>query len=155
MNSGICAAFLCLFYSTAVVTRWYRAPELLCESDMYGTPVDVWVSSDPMFRTRRSSSFIRRAPNLSTQACGCIFAEILGRKPIFKGISTKDQLEVIVSKLGAPSEEVIRGVASRTVIDVLRRGAHRDSVPWAGQLLGWCKGSFLNAPPLSHGTPPL
>lgn len=42
-----------------VVTRWYRAPELLCESDMYGTPVDLW-------------------------AVGCIFAEILGRRPFFR-----------------------------------------------------------------------
>jgi len=25
-----------------VVTRWYRAPELLCEATTYGPPVDVW-----------------------------------------------------------------------------------------------------------------
>ena len=30
-------------FTEYVVTRGYRAPELLCESDMYGTPVDVWV----------------------------------------------------------------------------------------------------------------
>lgn len=26
-----------------VVTRWYRAPELLCENEVYGTGVDVYV----------------------------------------------------------------------------------------------------------------
>ncbi|KAJ1639274.1 kinase-like domain-containing protein [Pavlovales sp. CCMP2436] len=40
-----------------VVTRWYRAPELLVEADTYGEGIDVW-------------------------AIGCIFAEMLGRKAI-------------------------------------------------------------------------
>ena len=29
---------------------------------------------------------------------GCIFAELLGRKPFFKGNSTKEQLEIIVAQ---------------------------------------------------------
>jgi len=40
-------------------SRPCSAPELLCESEIYGSPVDVW-------------------------AVGCIFAEILGRKVMFK-----------------------------------------------------------------------
>lgn len=98
-------------FTEYVVTRWYRAPELLCESDMYGTPVDVW-------------------------ACGCIFAEILGRKPVFKGVSTKDQLEVIVAKLGAPPPSAIRGITNRSVIEVLQRGVRKESVPWAEMFPG-------------------
>ncbi|XP_022943074.1 mitogen-activated protein kinase homolog NTF3-like [Cucurbita moschata] len=43
-----------------VVTRWYRAPELLLSCD-YGTSIDVW-------------------------SVGCIFAEILGRTPIFPSL---------------------------------------------------------------------
>ena len=66
------------------------------------------------------------------QACGCIFAEILGRKPVFKGVSTKDQLEVIVAKLGAPPPSAIRGITHRSVIEVLQRGVRKESVPWAG-----------------------
>lgn len=38
-----------------VVTRWYRAPELLVENRTYTTAIDVW-------------------------AVGCIFAEMIGRK---------------------------------------------------------------------------
>ena len=34
---------------------------------------------------------------------GCIFAEILGRKPLFKGGSTREQLEIIISKMGTPT----------------------------------------------------
>ena len=46
-----------------VVTRWYRAPELLCESADYDEKVDVW-------------------------SVGCVLGEILGRRPIFKGNSS-------------------------------------------------------------------
>lgn len=42
-----------------VVTRWYRAPELLVENTTYTTAIDVW-------------------------AVGCIFAEMLGRKVLLK-----------------------------------------------------------------------
>ena len=52
-----------------VVTRWYRAPELLLGSPEYGEPVDVW-------------------------SAGCILAEILGRKPLFRGSNYMHQLQV-------------------------------------------------------------
>ena len=43
-----------------VVTRWYRAPELLLECKGYDGGVDVW-------------------------AIGCILGEMLARKPLFRG----------------------------------------------------------------------
>jgi len=58
-----------------VVTRWYRAPELLCEVQNYGKGVDIW-------------------------SVGCIFAEMLCRRPIFQGRTPQDQLSVIIRKLG-------------------------------------------------------
>ncbi|KAI4365985.1 hypothetical protein MLD38_021916 [Melastoma candidum] len=63
-----------------VVTRWYRAPELLVMHDNYGASIDIW-------------------------SVGCIFAEILGRKPIFKGTDALNQLSLIISVLGTQSEE--------------------------------------------------
>ncbi|XP_045819435.1 mitogen-activated protein kinase 7-like [Trifolium pratense] len=62
-----------------VVTRWYRAPELLLGCDNYGTSIDVW-------------------------SVGCIFAEILGRKPIFPGKDFLDQIKLIVNVLGSQYE---------------------------------------------------
>lgn len=67
------------FMTEYVVTRWYRAPELLLSCYNYGTSIDVW-------------------------SVGCILAEILGRKPIFPGTSSLDQLKLIVSVLGSPHE---------------------------------------------------
>ncbi|KAJ8450178.1 hypothetical protein Cgig2_033372 [Carnegiea gigantea] len=64
-----------------VVTRWYRAPELLlsCACDNHGAAIDVW-------------------------SVGCIFAEILGRKPVFPGTDSHAQLKLIISVLGTQPE---------------------------------------------------
>ncbi|KAI0491638.1 hypothetical protein KFK09_025898 [Dendrobium nobile] len=63
------------FMTEYVVTRWYRAPELLLCCDKYGTSIDVW-------------------------SVGCIFAELLGRKPIFPGTECLNQLKLIINVLG-------------------------------------------------------
>ncbi|GMH24568.1 hypothetical protein Nepgr_026411 [Nepenthes gracilis] len=63
------------FMTEYVVTRWYRAPELLLCCDYYGSSVDVW-------------------------SAGCIFAEIIGRKPIFPGTESLNQLKLIIDVLG-------------------------------------------------------
>lgn len=62
-----------------VVTRWYRAPELLLCCDNYDTSIDVW-------------------------SVGCIFAELLGRKPIFPGTECLNQLKLIINVLGTMPE---------------------------------------------------
>ena len=54
-------------YTHMVVTRWYRAPELLFGARNYGTGVDVW-------------------------AVGCILAELLLRIPFVAGDTDLDQL---------------------------------------------------------------
>lgn len=65
-------------YTHQVVTRWYRAPELLFGSRMYGTGVDIW-------------------------ALGCILAELLLRVPFLPGETDLDQLDKIVQVLGTPN----------------------------------------------------
>jgi len=58
-----------------VVTRWYRAPELLVSSRSYGATIDLW-------------------------SVGCIFAEMLGRQPLFPGRDTLQQIRLLVATLG-------------------------------------------------------
>lgn len=67
------------FMTEYVVTRWYRAPELLLCCEKYGTSIDIW-------------------------SVGCIFAELLGRKPIFPGTECLNQLKLIVNVLGTMSD---------------------------------------------------
>ena len=54
-------------YTHEVVTLWYRAPEILLGAKFYSTSVDTW-------------------------SLGCIYAEMVTRKPLFPGDSEIDQL---------------------------------------------------------------
>ncbi|CAN6442564.1 unnamed protein product [Victoria cruziana] len=74
-------------YTHEVVTLWYRAPEILLGSRHYSTPVDVW-------------------------SVGCIFAEMVNRRPLFPGDSEIDELFKIFRVLGTPTEETWPGVTS-------------------------------------------
>lgn len=65
--------------SDYVVTRWWRAPEVVLLPSAYSSAVDIW-------------------------SIGCILAELLGRKPIFRGRDHVDQLKTIFQVLGAPSD---------------------------------------------------
>jgi len=71
-------------YTSMVVTRWYRPPELLAGDRKYGPPIDMW-------------------------GLGCILAEMINRKPIFQGSSEIDQLELISQMCGSPNEESYPG----------------------------------------------
>ncbi|CAI5744608.1 unnamed protein product [Peronospora destructor] len=59
-----------------VVTRWYRAPELLLAS-RYSTAIDLW-------------------------AVGCILAEMFTRKALFPGHDHVHQLHLILQLVGSP-----------------------------------------------------
>lgn len=74
-------------YTHEVVTLWYRAPEILLGSKFYSTTVDTW-------------------------SLGCIFAEMITRRPLFPGDSEIDQLFRIFRILGTPTEATWPGVSS-------------------------------------------
>lgn len=70
-----------------VCTRWYRAPEVLSSCNDFGMPIDMW-------------------------SVGCIFAEMLCRKPLFPGKNTQHQLHLIIACLGAPERDVLMRIPS-------------------------------------------
>ena len=74
-------------FTGQVVTRWYRAPELLFGAKFYGTAIDMW-------------------------SLGCIFAELLLRVPYLAGTHDLDQLQRIFTALGTPTEENWPGVSA-------------------------------------------
>lgn len=68
-----------------VITLWYRPPELLLGSQNYGPAVDMW-------------------------SVGCIFAELLLRKPILPGRNEFEQIDLIFKTFGTPTEQTWPGL---------------------------------------------
>nr|ABW96357.1 ABA stimulation MAP kinase [Zea mays] len=63
-----------------VVTRWYRAPELLLNSTDYSAAIDVW-------------------------SVGCIFMELIDRRPLFPGRDHMHQMRLITEVIGTPTDD--------------------------------------------------
>jgi len=72
-------------WTNEVITLWYRPPEILLGCDTYATSVDIW-------------------------SIGCIFAELINGKPLFRGDSQISQLLEIFKRLGTPNEHIWPGV---------------------------------------------
>jgi len=89
-----------------VVTRWYRAPELLVDNQGYSTAIDVW-------------------------AVGCIFAEMIGRKALFPGRDYLNQLRLIIDVLGTPTEEDLACINNQQAVQFLRTLPVKPRKPWS------------------------
>ena len=75
-----------LAWTARVITLWYRPPELLLGASHYGPEVDCW-------------------------SVGCIMAELILGRPLFAGGDETDQIILIYSICGSPSEDNWPGVS--------------------------------------------
>ena len=71
-------------YTTLVVTRWYRPPELLLQLRKYTPAIDMW-------------------------GAGCVFGEMFKRKPILAGQSDIHQAQIIFELVGSPNDTSMPG----------------------------------------------
>ena len=83
------------FKTEYVVTRWYRAPEVILNASEYTKAIDVW-------------------------SIGCILAELLGRTALFPGDNYLDQIQRVISVLGTPSYEDIAYISNEKAIDFIK-----------------------------------
>ncbi|CAA3006263.1 mitogen-activated kinase homolog MMK2 [Olea europaea subsp. europaea] len=67
------------FSTEYVVTRWYRAPELLLNCSEYTAAIDIW-------------------------SVGCILGEIMTRQPLFPGKDYVHQLRLVTELVGSPDD---------------------------------------------------
>lgn len=81
------------FMTEYVVTRWYRAPELLLNCSEYTAAIDIW-------------------------SVGCILMEIIKREPLFPGKDYIQQLVLITQVLGLPSSQLLCTIAQVLVLVV-------------------------------------
>ncbi|BGP48688.1 mitogen activated protein kinase 2 [Rhodotorula kratochvilovae] len=93
------------FMTEYVATRWYRAPEIMLSFANYTTAIDIW-------------------------SVGCVLAELLGGRPIFKGKDYIDQLNIVLHFLGTPSDATLRRVGSPRAQDYIRSLPYKPGVPF-------------------------
>ncbi|KAF7725563.1 Mitogen-activated protein kinase [Apophysomyces ossiformis] len=80
-----------------VTTRWYRAPEIMISPHNY-SKLSKHLLAHPVGWITQFVVIV------DVWSVGCIFAEILGRKVLFKGHDYVDQLYKILEILGLPSD---------------------------------------------------
>lgn len=93
------------FMTEYVVTRWYRAPEIMLSYQSYTKAIDVW-------------------------AVGCIFAELLGGKVLFPGKDYVHQLNLILGVLGTPNPETMARIGSSRAQEYIRKLPKMPKVPF-------------------------
>lgn len=74
-------------YSHSVVSLWYRSPDVIMGSALYGFTVDMW-------------------------SLGCIFAEMVTGMPLLNGRTDVEQLVKIFQFLGTPTSETWPSMSS-------------------------------------------
>jgi len=90
-----------------VVTRWYRAPEVILNASHYTNALDVW-------------------------SLGCIFAELLGRAPLFPGDDYLDQIKRTIGVLGTPSQEDMSFIGNKLARKYIQKLIIRNKQPFKG-----------------------
>jgi mitogen-activated protein kinase 1/3 len=70
-----------------VVTRYYRAPEVMLCSHDYSKSIDIW-------------------------SAGCTFAELLSKNYLFPGENYLAQIKLIIELLGTPSESDLQFITN-------------------------------------------
>ena len=88
-----------------VVTRWYRAPEVILNASEYGESIDMW-------------------------SVGCVLAELLGKAPLFPGNDYLDQIKRIISVLGTPSKEEMNFIGNDSAKKYIKSLPKRNKQPF-------------------------
>ena len=89
-------------YTTLVVTRWYRPPELLLQLKKYTPAIDLW-------------------------GVGCVFGEMFKGRPILPGNSDVNQAQLIFDLMGSPTEDNMPGWSSLPGCEGIQSFQHRNS----------------------------
>jgi mitogen-activated protein kinase 1/3 len=97
--------------SDHVVTRWYRAPELILMEKDYGSGIDMWsvgcIFAELLSMVREhASNYTERKPIFPGKSCFPLSPDKSGRSSNVNGYpsSATDQLYVIFQVLGTPTD---------------------------------------------------
>lgn len=78
-----------------VVTRFYRAPEVMLDSQHYSKAVDIW-------------------------SVGCTFYELITGKPLFKAPNYLDLVKMMIKVLGKPDEDQLKFITNEHALKYIQ-----------------------------------
>lgn len=87
------------------ITPKFRAPEIMLNSKGYTKSIDVW-------------------------SVGCILAEMLNNRPLFPGKHYLDQLNLILSVVGSPSQGDLQCIINEKARSYLMSLPQKPRQPW-------------------------
>ncbi|KAG6634024.1 hypothetical protein CIPAW_12G090100 [Carya illinoinensis] len=105
------------FMTEYVVTRWYRAPELLLNCSEYTAAIDVW-------------------------SVGCILGEIVTREPLFPGKDYVHQLRLITELIGSPDDASLGFLRSDNARRYVRQLPQCRKQPFSARFPRMCPGAL-------------
>ena len=88
-----------------VVTRWYRAPEVIQNASEYTKAIDIW-------------------------SIGCIFAELQGRTALYPGEDYLDQIQRVISVLGTPTYDDQSYICNEQALMFIKSLPKRSKQSW-------------------------
>lgn len=97
-----------------VVTRFYRAPEIMLSSHEYSKAVDMW-------------------------SAGCSFAEIMNGKILFPGQHYIEQINLIINLRGTPDPKTKEQIINEYALKYIESLPPKDKVPLAELFPGYPK----------------
>ncbi|KAL0425335.1 UNVERIFIED_CONTAM: Mitogen-activated protein kinase [Sesamum radiatum] len=106
-----------IFWTDYFGNRWYRAPELC------------------------GSFFAKYTPAIDIWSIGCIFAEMLTKRPLFGGKKGVHQLDLITDLLGSPKPEALARIRNEKARRYLSSMQKKKPIPFVKK--------FPNADPLA------
>ena len=111
-------------YTNRVITLWYRPPELLFGTTVYGPEVDMWSAGYAI----GFYSYVSDVTDDSSLGCNnrCIMLELFTKKPVFQGTDEIHQLDVIYRVLGTPTPERWPGVTTMPWYELVKP---KDVIP--------------------------
>lgn len=87
-----------------VVTRYYRAPEIMLSSHEYTNAVDVW-------------------------STGCSFGEVLSGKVLFPGQNYIEQIVLIINMRGTPDQHTLGLISNEYALKYVKSLPDKEKVP--------------------------
>lgn len=79
-----------------VVTRFYRAPEVMLASQKYSTAVDIW-------------------------SVGCTFYELITGKPLFQAKNYLELVKMMITQLGTPEPEQMKFITNEHALNYIKK----------------------------------